>query len=250
MHGPVSPHLDQSKRQEWLGIRTVPAAGNRVGSQWAALARGPGRGKVPPFLFAKSRLPLDKAARDALPEIDPPQPRPKAHTSTRESQARGGRPGIRPGPRAEWFESLPKRISRGLKTRRGNRVGAAVARITGIARSTIGRGLAELRGEAEPDAARGRVRRKGGGRRPLVVTDPTLLADLRALVEPTTRGDSTAPLLWTAKSLRNLAAGLWRLGHRISHNVSRLNQERDAIAARSLHRTARDGGGGPSAGTR
>ncbi|MGA8295262.1 MAG: ISAzo13 family transposase, partial [Rhodoplanes sp.] len=31
----------------------------------------------------------------------------------------------------------------------------AVARITGIARSTIGRGLAELRGEAEPEAAPG-----------------------------------------------------------------------------------------------
>ena len=89
----------------------------------------------------------------------------------------------------------------------------AVSRITGIARSTIGRGLAELRGEAEPEAAPGRVRRKGGGRRPLVVTDPTLLTDLKDLVEPTTRGDPTAPLLWTAKSLRNLAAGLRELGH-------------------------------------
>ena len=87
------------------------------------------------------------------------------------------------------------------------------------ARSTIDRGLAELRGEAEPDAALDRVRRKGGGRRPLVVTDPTLLTDLKDLVEPTTRGDPTAPLLWTAKSLRNLAAGLRELGHRIGHNV-------------------------------
>jgi hypothetical protein len=34
----------------------------------------------------------------------------------------------------------------------------AVARINGIARSTIGRGLAELRGEAEPEAAPGRMR--------------------------------------------------------------------------------------------
>jgi Rhodopirellula transposase DDE domain len=53
-----------------------------------------------------------------------------------------------------------------------------------------------------------RGRWKGGGRRPLVVTDPTLLTDLRDLVEPATRRDPTAPLLWTAKSLRNLAAGL------------------------------------------
>ena len=95
----------------------------------------------------------------------------------------------------------------------------AVARITGVARSTIDRGLAELRGDAPPAAGPGRVRRKGGGRRPLVVTDPSLLADLKALVEPTTRGDPMAPLLWTAKSLRHLAAGLGELGHRICHNV-------------------------------
>ena len=63
------------------------------------------------------------------------------------------------------------------------------------------------------------MRRQGGGRRPLVVTDPRLLPDLQELVEPTTRGDPMAPLLWTAKSLRNLAAGLRELGHRICHNV-------------------------------
>jgi len=76
-----------------------------------------------------------------------------------------------------------------------------------------------LGGEAEPEAAPGRVRRKGAGRPALVNTDPTLLGDLAALVEPTTRGDPMAPLRWTAKSLRNLAAELGGLGHRISHNV-------------------------------
>jgi hypothetical protein len=96
---------------------------------------------------------------------------------------------------------------------------ATVSRITGVARSTIDRGLAELRGDAAPAAAPERVRRKGGGRRPLVVTDPSLLPDLKELVEPTTRGDPMAPLLWTAKSLRNLAAGLGELGHRVCHNV-------------------------------
>ncbi len=95
----------------------------------------------------------------------------------------------------------------------------AQARITGMARSTIDRGLAELRGAAAPAAAPDRIRRNGGGRKPLCVTDPTLLADLKELVEPTTRGDPMAPLLWTAKSLRNLAAGLRGLGHRICHNV-------------------------------
>jgi Rhodopirellula transposase DDE domain len=94
---------------------------------------------------------------------------------------------------------------------------SAVARITGIARSTIGRGLTELREAGAPPP--GRVRRPGGGRKPLSVTDPSLLDDLRRLVEPTTRGDPDRPLLWTAKSLRNLTAGVCALGHRVCHNT-------------------------------
>jgi hypothetical protein len=81
------------------------------------------------------------------------------------------------------------------------------------------RGLDELRDEGEPAAAPDRVRRAGAGRPPLVVTDPTVLEDLKELVEPTTRGDPEAPLLWTARSLRNLAAALRERGHRIGHNV-------------------------------
>jgi transposase len=95
----------------------------------------------------------------------------------------------------------------------------AVSRATGIARSTINRGLAELRDEAKPSAPADRVRRVGGGRKSLAATDGTLLRDLQALVEPVTRGDPMAPLLWTAKSLRNLAAELRTCGHRIGHNV-------------------------------
>src|SRR3954449_8419490 len=63
-----------------------------------------------------------------------------------------------------------------------------VARATGLARDTIRRGLQEHRG-ALPPARPGRIRRAGGGRKPLATTDATLLAALDALVEPTTRGD-------------------------------------------------------------
>jgi Rhodopirellula transposase DDE domain len=94
-----------------------------------------------------------------------------------------------------------------------------VSRVTGIARSTIGRGLAELQGADTPPA--GRVRRPGAGRKPLTETDPSLLDDLRRLVEPMTRGDPERPLLWVAKSLRNLASGLQALGHRVSFNSVR-----------------------------
>jgi transposase len=95
----------------------------------------------------------------------------------------------------------------------------AVSRATGIARSTINRGLAELRDEAVLAVPPDRVRRAGGGRKTLTATDGTLLGDLQALVEPVTRGDPMAPLLWTAKSLRKLAAELQACGHRIGHNV-------------------------------
>src|SRR5437764_13801935 len=94
---------------------------------------------------------------------------------------------------------------------------AAVSRITGTAASTIGRGLKELAAQTRLEA--GRVRRSGGGRRPLVATDARLLDDLNALVEPDARGDPMSPLRWTCKSLRRLAGELGALGHRISHTV-------------------------------
>jgi transposase len=92
----------------------------------------------------------------------------------------------------------------------------AVARATGVSRKAIALGMRELRGEVVP-AAPGRVRRPGGGRKPLVQTDPSVVADLERLVEPTTRGDPESPLRWTCKSVRRLARELQQQGHRISH---------------------------------
>jgi hypothetical protein len=89
---------------------------------------------------------------------------------------------------------------------------AAVARATGVARSTIGRGLKDIDGPALPA---GHVRRVGSGRRPLTADDPTLLDDLRRLIEPMTLGDPMRPLLWVSKSHAKLAAALRQMGHQI-----------------------------------
>jgi len=92
---------------------------------------------------------------------------------------------------------------------------AAVAMATGVAPSTIGRGLKEL----AQDEPLGRVRRPGAGRKPAIVRDPILRADLEALVEPTTRGDPQSPLRWTCKSVRRLAEALQQQGHQVSRTL-------------------------------
>ncbi|MFC8835743.1 ISAzo13 family transposase [Streptomyces griseoincarnatus] len=91
----------------------------------------------------------------------------------------------------------------------------AVARVAGASETTVRRGLLELETGSEP-LGRGRVRRRGGGRKRLTERDPYLLSALMALVEPDERGDPMSPLRWTTKSLRKLAAELTRQGHPIS----------------------------------
>ena len=109
---------------------------------------------------------------------------------------------------------------------------AAVAMATGVAPSTIGRGLKEL-AQDEPSE---RIRRPGAGRKRTISKDPTLLEDLEALVEPTTRGDRESPLRWTCKSVRRMAQALQAQGHEVSRTlVAHLLNE----AGYSLQGTAR-----------
>jgi hypothetical protein len=61
-----------------------------------------------------------------------------------------------------------------------------------------------------------RIRRAGGGRRPLTTSDPDLISALLALIEPTTRGDAESPLRWTCKSTAQLADELTQQRHPVS----------------------------------
>ena len=107
-----------------------------------------------------------------------------------------------------------RRLFAAAEVRSAGRGGlAAVAKITGLARSTINRGKKDLDGHPLP---KGRVRRAGGGRRALCEIDPGLIPALKRLVEPATLGDPMRPLIWVSKSMEKLAATLTAMGHPIS----------------------------------
>jgi len=91
-----------------------------------------------------------------------------------------------------------------------------VAQATGMSRTTIHTGLAELGKRRMAAAPTGRVRKVGGGRKSVTFHAPGLIKALDELVEPTTRGDPESPLRWTCKNTRHLAAELQRAGYRIA----------------------------------
>ena len=64
---------------------------------------------------------------------------------------------------------------------------AIVAETTGLSRMTIQHATRGVLAGTVPPA--GRQRHQGGGRKCLLETDPTLLADLDTLIDPYTRGD-------------------------------------------------------------
>ena len=92
-----------------------------------------------------------------------------------------------------------------------------VARVTGLAEETVLRGMREL--ECGERLERGRVRRAGGGRRPVVEVDPEVIKDVDRLIDPATRGDPESPLRWTSKSLAKLCVALAGMGHEISERT-------------------------------
>jgi hypothetical protein len=101
-----------------------------------------------------------------------------------------------------------------------------VAEATGLARATVRAGLQELALPSTapvPQTPPERLRRPGGGRKPLGTRDPHLVQALETLVDPVTRGDPMSLLRWTCKSAAKLATALQAQGHAVSERtVNRL----------------------------
>jgi hypothetical protein len=90
-----------------------------------------------------------------------------------------------------------------------------VRRACGLSRKAIAKGILEIEAGASP--SEGRIRRPGGGRKRITVSDPDLLAALEPLIEGGTRGDPESPLRWICKSTRTLAGELTKQHHPISY---------------------------------
>lgn len=101
-----------------------------------------------------------------------------------------------------------------------------VRRACGLSRKAIAKGIREIQGGES--TSEGRIRRPGGGRKKITVSDPALLAALEPLIESGTRGDPESPLQWICKSTRTLAAQLTKQNHPISYvKVAQLLHEQN-----------------------
>lgn len=103
---------------------------------------------------------------------------------------------------------------------------SAVSRATGLSIKTVSRGVKEcqaIEAGKKPELNVTRSRRAGGGRKKVTEKYPKLLPTLKQLVEGTTRGDPESPLLWTARSQRNLVEALKTEGYSIGkHTLANL----------------------------
>ena len=93
----------------------------------------------------------------------------------------------------------------------------ATSQATGLARSTINRGMQELRSGCNDIGDR--VRRPGGGRKSAVALQPDLPKALEAVIDGAIRGDPSSPLRWVSLSLRHLVKELVAQGFEVSQRT-------------------------------
>jgi Rhodopirellula transposase DDE domain len=90
---------------------------------------------------------------------------------------------------------------------------------SGLSKPTILKGIHELRGKGKLAAEEGRVRRQGGGRKPIEEHDPELTRLLEDVMDESTVGDPMSPLKWNSKSTYQIQQYLAAQGHPVSEDT-------------------------------
>jgi transposase len=80
-----------------------------------------------------------------------------------------------------------------------------VSNATGLSYPTIRKGIKELKNS---DTIPDRLRKQGGGRKPIVEKNKQVVMILDKLIAPYTKGDPESPLRWTSKSTYKLSEAL------------------------------------------
>lgn len=94
-----------------------------------------------------------------------------------------------------------------------------VAKLAGVSRVRIDKGIAELSADKvlDKNTLSPRIRKVGGGRKQHKQSQSGLMEALESIVNPHTRGDPMKVLLWSSKSLRNIEAALKEKGYSVSY---------------------------------
>jgi len=101
----------------------------------------------------------------------------------------------------------------------------AVSKATGLSRTTITKGIKELRGSKFNIQ---QIRKKGSGRKKVEATQANIKEELEKILEENTLGDPMSVLKWTCKTTRTISAELKAKGFSISHQtVCKLLSEMD-----------------------
>ena len=71
---------------------------------------------------------------------------------------------------------------------------------SGLSKPTILKGIRELQGKGDLISEEGRVRKVGGGRKPVEMHDPEITRLLEQVMDESTVGDPMSPLKWNSRS--------------------------------------------------
>jgi len=118
-----------------------------------------------------------------------------------------------------------------------------VSKLSGVSRVTLNMGMQEiaLPSKAVNSSVKERIRKKGGGRKKKTAGDTNLKKIVEEIVNPHTMGDPMKPLLWTSKSLRNIAEAATKKGYKISHKLAGIILKEAGYSLQSNRKTDEGG---------